>query len=63
MFHDLMVVPACSFPEFLLENFCSPFVPSQHLCVCEEATASGGVEELCFHNVCVIIVRLRLRWD
>lgn len=33
MFGDLMVVPVCAFPEFLLENFCSPFVPSQHLCV------------------------------
>lgn len=33
MFDDLMVVPTCAFTEFLLENFCSPFVPSQHLCV------------------------------
>lgn len=33
MFGDLIVVLACAFPEFLLDNFCSLFVPSQHLCV------------------------------
>lgn len=61
MFDDLMILPTCTFPEFLLENFCSPFVPSQHFCVTVFVRKLQPQEEL-KGSVCVIIVNLRRGW-